>query len=68
MELKLKAKRVEKGMTQADVAQKLGIALPTYIHKENGDTLFNLNEIKQLLILFDCKFEDIFFNKDVLNN
>lgn len=60
MEMKLKAKRAEFGYTQQDVAEKLGIAVPTYIHKENGDTLFNLNEIKKLLIIFDCKFEDIF--------
>ncbi len=58
--MKLKAKRVENGMTQAEVAKRLGIATPTYIHKENGDTLFNLHEVKQLLLLFNCKFEDIF--------
>lgn len=60
MEMKLKAKRVENGMTQAEVAEKLGIAIATYIHKENGDTLFNLNEVKKLLEIFKCKFEDIF--------
>jgi DNA-binding XRE family transcriptional regulator len=60
LEMKLKAKRVEKGMTQAEVAEALGIATPTYIHKENGNTLFNLNEIKQLITLFNCSFEDIF--------
>jgi DNA-binding XRE family transcriptional regulator len=60
MEVKLKAKRVEFQMTQEQVAEKLGISTPTYINKENGKKLFNLLEIKKLLTLFDCKFEDIF--------
>lgn len=60
MEVKLKAKRVEFQMTQEQVAEKIGISTPTYINKENGKKLFNLLEIKKLLTLFDCKFEDIF--------
>lgn len=58
--MKLKAKRVEFGFTQKDIAEKLGIATPTYIHKENGNTPFNLDEVKKLLVIFNCRFEDIF--------
>ena len=60
MEVKLKAKRTEYQLTQEEVAKRIGISTPTYIDKENGKRQFNLNEIKQLLVLFQCKFEDIF--------
>lgn len=60
MLLKLKAKRVEKGLKQVDIAKMLGIATATYNHKENGSATFSFNEIIKLLDILDCKFEDIF--------
>lgn len=60
MEVKLKAKRVEFQLTQAELAEKIGISTPTYIDKENGKRPFNLFEIKKMLQIFNCKFEDIF--------
>lgn len=60
MLLKLKAKRVENGMTQTDMAKKIGIAVATYNHKENGSAYFSFNEILKILEILQCKFEDIF--------
>lgn len=60
MLLKLKAKRVEKGMTQTDMAKRIGIAVATYNHKENGSATFSFNEILKILNILECKFEDIF--------
>lgn len=60
MLLKLKAKRVEKGLTQTEIAKRIGIATATYNHKENGSATFSFNEILKLLDILECKFEDIF--------
>jgi DNA-binding XRE family transcriptional regulator len=60
MLLKLKAKRVEKGLTQTQLAKMIGIAPATYNHKENGTAHFSFQEIVKLLEVLECKFEDIF--------
>lgn len=60
MLLKLKAKRVEKGLTQTQLANLIGIAPATYNHKENGAAYFSFNEILKLLNILECNFEDIF--------
>lgn len=60
MLLKLKAKRVEKGLTQTQLAKMIGIAPATYNHKENGTAHFSFQEIIKLLDVLGCKFEDIF--------
>ena len=60
MLLKLKAKRVEKGYTQSQLAKLIGIAPATYNHKENGIAHFSFQEIIKLLDVLECKFEDIF--------
>lgn len=57
---KVKAKRVELGLTQTDVANDLGLSLTSYCFKERGIREFNSDEIIKLLHLFECKFEDIF--------
>ena len=57
---KLKAKRVELGYSQLDVAKKLDVSLSTYCHKEKGKTSFTIDEITKLLLFLNCKFEDIF--------
>lgn len=57
---RLKAKRVELGLTQTDVANKLGIDISTYNAKEQGKRPFTIKEILMLLNILKCKFEDIF--------
>lgn len=59
---KLRGIRNEKGYSMEDVAYKLGITKDCYFRKENGKTDFYLYEVRKLLELFNCKFEDIFFD------
>ena len=57
---KLKAKRVELGLTQLDMANKMGITLSTYNLKEQGKREFLASEIIKILDIFKCAYEDIF--------
>lgn len=59
--------RYIKGLKQKDISDYLGIALPTYCNKENGNRQFSLSEAKKLSDLFNCSIEEIFFNGDVFN-
>ena len=68
MNIKLRAKRVEKGMNQTELANKLHISLSTYSMKETGKLDFTLSEIQDLMYYLDCEFNDIFFKKEVANN
>lgn len=65
MLLKLRGKRVEKEMTQQELAKQLGISTNAYNLKEIGKREFKMSEINLLLELLDCKYEDIFFQKEV---
>lgn len=60
--LKLKGKRVEKGLTQEAIAKLLNMEKATYVRKENGYSQFRLDEVKKILEILDCNFEDIFLN------
>lgn len=63
LQLKLKAKRVEYGMNQKQMAEKLGITANSYSRKETGKKDFTYTEIITILKLFNCKFEDVFFTE-----
>lgn len=67
MNIKLRAKRVEKQMTQTELANKLKMCLATYSMKETGKVDFTLSEIQDLMYYLDCEFNDIFFKKEVAN-
>ena len=58
--LKLKGKRVEKGLTQEAISKLLNMEKATYVRKENGKSQFRLDEVKKLLEILDCRFDDIF--------
>lgn len=60
--LKLKAKRVECGISQQDMANKLGMTITTYNFKENGKRDFTIQECIKLVHILECKFEDIFIS------
>lgn len=62
MLVKLKGKRVEKGLGQREIAELIGISLYTYNLKENGKVEFRMWEINKILEILDCKYEDIFLN------
>lgn len=56
----LKGRRVAKGLTQESISKLLGMEKSAYARKENGQVQFRLDEIKKLLEILECKFEDIF--------
>ena len=60
MRLKLRAKRVEKNLTQEELALALGVATATYNRWEKGYTEISTTMINKLLKILDCKYEDIF--------
>lgn len=60
MNLKLRAKRVEKGLTQEEIAKELNISVATYNRYEKGHTEMTETTINKLLTLLECKYEDIF--------
>ena len=57
---KIKHLREAKKIKQQDMANYLGIHKDTYVQKENGVSKFYINELFKLIIILDCKIEDIF--------
>lgn len=60
---KIKASRIEKGLTQDFVAKELGIAKPTYSLKENGKRQFTQNEMIALSKVLDKSLDELFLHK-----
>ena len=60
MLVKLKGKRVEKGLTQPQIAKLLDMAVSTYNLKENGTREFSMSECIQIMKILEFTFEDIF--------
>ena len=57
--LKLKAKRVEKNITQRSIAKALQTTPKTYCFKELGRTQFNVDEISQLIKILDLTTDEV---------
>lgn len=55
----LKALRVSRGLSQADVAAYLNISPENYNRLENGRVEFTLSRMKQLAELFNCAVTDL---------
>lgn len=62
MNLKLRAKRVERGFTQDELANALGVSTATYNRYEKGHTEMTESTITKLLEILQCKYEDIFLH------
>ena len=60
---KLKRTRMKHGLTQADMAEILGISKVSYNLKENGKREFKQSEINGILDLFtELSYEEIFLS------
>ena len=57
---KLKGARVEKGLTQEDMAERIGISTYSYLMKENGKRDFTLTEMKKICETLDKELSEIF--------
>ena len=53
--------REEKGIKQAEIANILGVSVPSYSKKESGEVRFSIIEAKELATYFDMPIETIFF-------
>lgn len=60
--------RKEKGLTQKEVADQLGINVTTYINKEIGESQFKANEMFVLRELFGKRIEEIFLPVNCIIN
>ena len=59
---KLRGLRVEKQMTQQDIADKMGISRKSYALKENGKIKFTIQEAIELsIVLGQGEINHIFF-------
>lgn len=61
MKITLKAARVNKGMTQSDVAGKLGITKGTLVNYEKYRTIPDIETAKAMASLYDVSVNDIIF-------
>ena len=52
---KLKSKRVEKGFTQEYIAREIGMTTKTYNLKENGQSVFNIHEVKKIVSILNIE-------------
>lgn len=53
----MKGLRIENGLSQADVAEYLGIPINTYRNYENGANKIKLNELYQLAQYYDVQMD-----------
>jgi len=57
--IKLKELREMKGMSQEDLAKKLGINRTMIIHYEKGRNQPSLERVIQMAYILDCKLDDL---------
>ena len=57
---KLKGARVEKGLTQEAMAERIGISTYSYLMKENGKRDFTLTEMKKICKILNKELSEIF--------
>lgn len=63
MQTKLRGLRAEHGLTQADLADLIGVTRQTYSEKELGNQPFKADELFIISAYFDKPIEDIFLSK-----
>ncbi|CCI85319.1 hypothetical protein FC52_GL000886 [Lactobacillus pasteurii DSM 23907 = CRBIP 24.76] len=64
---RLKAERVAQGLTQAELAHKIGISTNTYWKKENGQRDIGIDEFIKIMSVLGFSKEQLplFFTKNV---
>lgn len=58
---RLKGLRVERNLTQEDLAKLINMPITTYRRKENGESPISLEEAYKIATVLDSNMEDIFF-------
>ena len=62
MRVTLKAARINKGLTQEDVAKAVKVTKKTVGSWEKGKTMPKIDKIELLCSLFGCSYDDIAWN------
>ena len=62
MRLTLKALRVNKGLTQNEMAKKLGVNKKTVCAWENGKSMPNLDKVEPICSVLGVKYDDVKWN------
>lgn len=62
MRITMKAARINKGLTQAEVAKELNVTKKTVGSWENGKTKPKLDKIEPICTLYDCNYDEIAWN------
>lgn len=62
MRVTLKAARINKGLTQEEVAKALNVTKKTVGSWEKGKTMPKIDKIEHLCSLFGCSYDDIAWN------
>jgi len=57
---KIVQSRINTGMTQEQLAEKLGLTQPSLSKWENGDQNFTIEQICKICVLLDIDYRDIF--------
>lgn len=61
LRITLEAARVNAGLLQKDVCQRLGISIPTLISWESGKTLPSVDKAQEIASLYGVHLDDINF-------
>lgn len=62
MKVTLRAARINKGLTQEDVAKALNVTKKTVGSWEMGKTMPKIDKIESLCSLLGCRYDDIMWN------
>ena len=57
-----------RGLSQPEVADRLGLSANGYRKKENGENKFYVDEADKLCAIFQCEYDQILFDLDVPKN
>ena len=60
MQITLKAARINSGLKQKEVCEKLNIAQSTIVRWEQGETFPTVQQLCALCRLYNCTLDDIF--------
>ncbi|WP_154657068.1 helix-turn-helix domain-containing protein [Hugenholtzia roseola] len=61
---KLRQIRKEKGVSQEDIAEQIGVSRPTYLAMENGKQEFSLQRLEKVVKFLNIDIYDLIDKKD----
>ena len=62
--VKLVERRKSKGLSQSEIAERMGMDVSNYCRRENGQMKIPLREWEKLAVILDVSVEDIYESED----